>query len=383
MRGSVTKKDGRYFIVYTVGKRIAKSGHRAGQLVPKQKWEKVPEPNTKKNADKLLAMRISEINRGTYQEIRPEVFSAFAKRWLRDYVDDPNHLKASSAGHYHAIFRTSLLPFFGDFALTDITPDLVQQFISLRSREGKSAQTIRNHLTPLGTMLKHASQWGYLRSGSSPMQNVQLPRITRKEMAFLTAKQVRTLLAHVPEEWHSLLVTTALTGMRLGEVLAMRWTNLDVKAGCYQIKERLYQGEFDVPKTRSSIRRVDLTPRVLAALTRHRGRQSELKLSQGAAYQDQGLVFCTVDGSPILRSDGVRRVLHLSLKAAELPTVRLHDLRHSYAALMIDQGANVKYIQRQLGHRSITTTLDTYGHLMPDAGAEEMRKLDAAVFGTA
>ena len=110
MRGSVTKKDGRYFIVYTVGKRIAKTGPRAGQLVPKQKWEKVPEPNTKKNAEKLLAMRVAEINRGEYQEIRKGVFSEFAERWLRDYVDDPNHIKPSSAYHYRGSSAPAFSP---------------------------------------------------------------------------------------------------------------------------------------------------------------------------------------------------------------------------------------------------------------------------------
>ena len=381
MRGSVTKKDGRYFIVYTVGTRTAKTGLRAGQLVPKQKWEKVPEPNTKKNAEKLLAMRVSEIARGVYQEIKKDTFSEFAERWLRDYAGDTNHVKQSTGAHYVRIFKAQLLPFFGSRRLTDITPELVQEFITLQSQEGKLPQTVRNYLTPLGKMLKHAVQWGYLRT--SPMPYVQLPRVRRKEMAFLTGDQARALLEKVPEEWRPLFLVGVMTGMRLGELLAMRWKNLDWKAAAYHVRERLYNCVFDTPKTETSARTVDLSAAVLSALKAHRASQSALKLRHGADYKDQDLVFSLEDGRPIVAEHFLRLMMGEALDELELPRIRFHDLRHTCAALLIDQGASPKYIQRQLGHRSIQTTLDTYGHLMPDAGQEIMRKLDEQVFGKA
>ena len=100
MRGSVQKKGKRYYIVYTIG--------------TKQKWEKVPEPNTKKNADRLLAQRVAEIHRGEYREIKKVTFREFAERWIRDYVNDPNHVKASTAKKYRSVFNAHLMPFFGE-----------------------------------------------------------------------------------------------------------------------------------------------------------------------------------------------------------------------------------------------------------------------------
>ena len=163
--------------------------------------------------------------------------------------------------------------------------------------------------------------------------------------------------------------------------MAMRWGNLDLDKGQYQVKERLYRGEFDTPKSRSSIRAVDLSPEVLKALGAHKSRQNELKLRRGAAYQDNDLIFSRNTGKPVGNPRDLRKVFHQALSDAGCPRVRFHDLRHSYASLLIDQGASPKYIQSQLGHASIQMTFDIYGHLMPEAGREIVKRLDEQVFG--
>ena len=249
MRGSIQKKGRRYYIVY--------------RLDGKPKWERVPEPNTKKNAEKLLTQRIHEIDRGEYREIQRVSFAEFAERWLRDYVDDPNHVKHSTAHYYHRTFKARLLPTFGSYPLVSITADRIQTFVAEMSREGLSPASIRNYAAPLGKCLKHAVQWGYLRN--NPMPSVEMPRLKREEKRFLSPTQVGQLLHNVPDQWKPLFTTAALTGMRLGELLAMRWENLDWDEAQYHVKGRLFLGLFDTPKSIESRRPIDLSPAVLTA----------------------------------------------------------------------------------------------------------------------
>ena len=261
-RGSVVKRIGKrkvkgkpavyYYAVYYVGK--------------KQKWEKAPYPGRKEDAERLLAQRLREVDQGEYREIQKTTFAEFAARWIRDYVEDPNHVKQSTTSTYKGIFKRRLLPFFGEYPLTAITSERVQEFTSGMSREGLAPKTIHNHLIPLGAMFNAAVRLGYLKS--TPMTNVQKPKLRRREMA------------------------KALVNLK------------------------------DLRK----------------------------------AFSD-------------------------AQKAADCPKIRIHDLRHSYAALLIAQNANPKYIQRQLGHASIQTTFDIYGHLMPEVSREMVEKLDLQVFG--
>ena len=367
MRGSVQKKGKRYYVVYVVDKR--------------QKWERVTEPNTKRHAEQLLAQRIAEIDRGEYVEIKKVTFREFAARWLSDYVDDPNHIKASSATAYRSSFEVHLIPAFAEYALTDVRPEVIQAFISKLSKAGLSPQTIKNTLTPLTTMFKHAVQWGYLRT--SPMPFVERPKVRRVETAHLTPDEVRRFLQHVPEDRYAFYLTAVMTGMRIGELLAMRWSNLDLENGQYHIRERVYMDIFDVPKSRASIRSVDLTPSVVAALTAHRARQAENKLRMGEGYRDEGLIFCQEDGTSGLRQAEIRSTMKTLLAEAGCPVIRFHGLRHTYASLLIAQGESPKYIQRQLGHSSVQMTFDLYGHLMPEMHRKAAHRLDEQVFGTA
>lgn len=143
----------------------------------------------------------------------------------------------------------------------------------------------------------------------------------------------------------------ALTGMRIGEVMAMRWKHLDWEEGQYHVRERLYARKFDTPKSRTSRRSVDLAPVVIDALRQYRAGQSALKLRMGKAYQDQDLIFAKEDGDPMHHWRGFRKALTDALAAADCPTIQIHGLRHTYAALLIAQGESPEYIKRQLGQK--------------------------------
>jgi integrase len=189
-------------------------------------------------------------------------------------------------------------------------------------------------------------------------------------------------LSVLPEQWKPFFTTAALTGMRLGELLAMRWKNLNFDMGVYNVRERLYEGQFDTPKSDAGQRAVHLTPNVLESLKAQKIEQAKEKIKRGATYVDMDLIFCTKWGKHMVSAKSLRKVFKEALDTANCEPIRVHDLRHTYVALLIAQNANPKYIQKQMGHSSIQVTFDTYGHLMPDASKGVVKELDEQVFGT-
>ena len=245
-------------------------------------------------------------------------------------------MKHSTAHYYHRTFRARLLPAFGSYPLVSITADRIQTFVAEMSREGLSPASIRNYAAPLGRCLKHAVQWGYLRN--NPVPSVEMPKLKREEKRFLSPTQVGQLLQNVPDQWKPMFTTAALTGMRLGERLAMPRENLDWDEAQYHVKERLFLGRFDTPKSIESPRPIDLSPAVLTALRTHRSAQNLLKLSTGL-YTDLDPVFAHENGKPTKEANAPRKVLRESNAAAEVPSITFHGLRHSYASLLIDEGS--------------------------------------------
>jgi len=230
-----------------------------------------------------------------------------------------------------------------------------------------SPKTVLNAMVVLKEMFKHAVQWGYL--DANPAQYAERPRAEDQEMQILTPPEIRRLLDAAHEPVRTLLLCAVLTGMRRGELLGLRWEDIDLEGHRIFVRRALWRGKFVTPKSRRSRRTIDLAPTLRAALAKIPSR------FQG------GLVFCSPNGEPINPDTFAQRDWARALRRAELRRIRFHDLRHTYASLLIAQGAHPKYIQAQLGHASIQTTLDRYGHLMPDAHAAEARKLDRLVFG--
>jgi integrase len=170
--------------------------------------------------------------------------------------------------------------------------------------------------------------------------------------------------------------------MRLGELLAMKWSNIDWHRSQYFVREGLYKGRFVEPKSTSSKRAMNLPQTLLEALRTYKARQSEKRLQVGETYQDHDLLFCTALGTPLDRGNVVKREFSPVLRQAGLRRIRFHDLRHTFATLLIDQGESPKYIQAQLGHASIQVTMDRYGHLLPDVHQQAAQRLEESLFGS-
>lgn len=263
--------------------------------------------------------------------------------------------------------RLHIVPFFRATRLSDIALPHVREFMKALLAKGLAPKTVGNVMVILKEMLKHAVQWGYL--DANPAQYAERPRGEDQEMQVLTPAEIHRLLGHAAEPVRTLLLCAVMTGMRRGELLGLKWEDVDFEGNRIHVRRALWRGKFVTPKSKRSRRAIDMTRTVKEALARLPSR-----------FRGE-LVFCADNGTPIDPENFTKRDWARALRRAGLRRIRFHDLRHTYASLLIAQGAHPKYIQAQLGHASIQTTLDRYGHLMPDIHAAEAGKLDRLVFG--
>jgi len=366
-KGRCDHPQGGYSVVIWVGKR--------------QKWKKVG--RVKKDAERYLAEVLSQIHTGKYKEIKQTLFREFSQRWLDDYAQ--SSVKPLTLRSYKWLVRTYLNPTFGHLPLTKITVRDIQGFIAGLVKERKiSPRSINYNLCILKMMFKCARQWGLLHD--SPAEHVKRVRQEHREMDYLRPHEIRLLLDSSEGQYKTLFMLAVMTGLRMGEILGLQWGDIDWKSSSIRVQRSLYwrnmeefnalKGKkkrmwtFSSPKSKRSIRNVVMSPKLKEALEIHR-------ISCPVSPHD--LVFSDSRGEPLHSNLVVSRHYRPSLTRAGLRHIRFHDLRHSYTTLLIAQGANVKFIQAQLGHASIKTTMDKYGHLLPDNNADLGLKLDRCI----
>lgn len=321
----------------------------------------------KKDADAFLVQMQREVNENVYRDIKKISFSEFADVWYSDYASV--HLKPSTRYSNNLLVRNSFLPFFGDVRLTAITTADIQRYVAARNAEGKAPSTIKRALAVLKAMFNWAVEVGYLKQ--NPAEKCKAPKAKLIEMDFLSPAEIRIFLDAVPNEWKPFFHTAIFTGMRTGEIIGLRWSDIDWHNHAIMVRRSVWNNEFQDPKSYDSARAIGMSPSLEKTLKDYRevARESEFDL-----------VFCNEVGKPLDVNNVRNRVFNKALAEAGLRRIRLHDLRHTFASLLIHQGENLKYVQQQLGHASITTTVNRYGHLMPDVRENASMKLDATVF---
>ncbi len=235
---------------------------------------------------------------------------------------------------------------------------------------GISAATVGKHLRTLKMVLKMAVVWKYLRE--NPAAYVKPPRHVKPEPDFLEAAEIQALIQATDPGYRCLMATACFTGLRQGELLGLMWDDIDFASGRIYVRRSLQDGVLMEPKSAHSRRPVDIPPLLIQMLKEHQAFQAATLESN-----ELNLVFPNQAGRPMDRSNLQVRIFEPALRRAGLRKVRFHDLRHSYASLLINDGANIKYVQRQLGHASCMITLDTYSHLIREAGREAIGKLDS------
>lgn len=258
-------------------------------------------------------------------------------------------------------------PYIGQVRISEVEDRHIVGLIKKLTERGYSTATIKNTLGPVSRVFKYAVRHGYISySPFDLLDSDERPKAdSDREQRILDREEIGKLLAKSPDRYRPLLATAVFTGLRLMEVLGLRWTDIDFDGGFVRVHWQLSRkrGEGIVrPKTKQAIRNVVLMPALGKMLREHR---------LASPYsEDLDYVFTTGTGEPFGWSNVTRRGLHKAVKNAKLkdPRPRFHDLRHTYASLLIAQGANVEFVRSQLGHKDATVTLRVYAHLF---GAQE------------
>jgi integrase len=300
----------------------------------------------------------------------------YMKRWLDDSVR--GSVRASTYASYEGQVRRYIVPAIGRIKLGKLTPAHVQHLYREMQDRGLSARTVQYTHAVLRRALKQAKRWGMVDRNVT--EDVDPPQLKRDEIQPLDREQTRRLLeAAEGNRLHAFYIVAVTAGLRPGEMLALRWSDVDLEAGALRINRALSDGEFTTPKTPRSRRKIELSNTARAALRANRKRQLEEQIKKAGLWKDHGLVFPSTVGTPLSHRNVVRSFKAL-LKCAGLPaSIRLYDLRHTCATLLLNSNIHPKYVQELLGHASIAQTLDTYSHVLEGMDGGIGSAMDAAV----
>ncbi|BDG59904.1 tyrosine-type recombinase/integrase [Caldinitratiruptor microaerophilus] len=337
---------------------------------------------TKKQAEAELRNWVREIEAGGYVEPSKVLVGELLDRWLRDWAEQ--RVSKTTLLRYRWAADKHIKPALGYLPLSKVNTLTINDFYAELREQGKAPATLRIVHAVLNQAMAAAVRWKLITS--NPAAGADLPRVQRRQVQALTPDQAARLLEAA--EGTDLYIPVLLgltTGMRVGEICALRWDDLDFTTGTISIRHTQAVDEnrrvyLKVVKTKSSARRVDLSPEVVRALREHKARQNELRLQAGPNWQDHGLVFCRADGSPEDRSN-VNKRLKTLMRRAGLPVLSSHKAwRHTAASVMLAEGVHPKVVQERLGHSSISMTLDLYSHLAPGMQKAAAEKVEAALF---
>jgi integrase len=294
----------------------------------------------------------------------------YLARWLCDSVRGT--VRISTFERHEQIIRAHLAPAFGRMKLKTLTPAHVRALHREKLDMGLAPATVRKIHSTLHKALSQAVADGLISRNAA---DVKAPRPAPDEMRPLSEAEARTFLDAAREtgdRFEPLYVLAITTGLRRGELLGLRWDDADLERGTLRVGRALVRegGRHVVgeTKTKRGRRRVNLTPRTVAALKAHRKRQLEERMKLAGLHADHGLIFASRTGTPVIPEHLVKRSFKPLLKKAGLPEIRFHDLRHTCATLLLGRAVHPKIVQELLGHATIAMTLDTYSHYLPSMG---------------
>lgn len=328
---------------------------------------------TRKEVAVKINQALQELRSGTYVEPTQTTFGEWLDKWLTLYKK--GQLKPSTYESYETLINVHIKPCLGKVPIAKLNADLLQSFYKEKLEKGRvdgkgglSTRMVRYFYTIIREALQEAVIGGLLArnvaDATTPpiIKNKKVRPLEEEELLafFETAREDRLFAAYF---------LAATTGLRCGELLGLCWDSVDLEHCTITIQRQLLVLKSglvlaETTKSKSSRRSIVLTDDAIRELKAYRKRQAQEKLLLGEAYQDNGLVFCKDNGAPLDPREFTKHFQRL-LEKAGLPKVRLHDLRHTHASLLLARGVHPKVVQERLGHSSIAITLDLYSHLTP------------------
>jgi integrase len=373
MQGSVIKYEGKRGITWTFVIDVGRDAQ--GKRI--QKWRRgFP---TKKAAEAAMRLELHQRHVGTYIEKSPETVGELLERWLTTVIR--HKVKPTTLEDYAFTINKHLTPALGHVPVQALTAGTVQAFYSDRIDAGIGPRTVQLCHQRLQQALALAEREGIV--SRNVCRSTEPPKATPKSGTSWTAEEARRFLSAAESDTYWPLWSLALaTGLRRGELLGLRWRDLDLDRQLLTVHQSvvLLNGSpiIQTPKTAASRRTVQLSTDVVAALRKHRLAQTERRLAS-PQWADSDLVFCTRDGKP-LNPNNVYRNYQAIIDLAGVPRINLHGARHTHTTLALASGAPLKAVSERLGHAKSSVTLDIYSHVLPDMQDRVVEAIDAALF---
>ena len=372
----------------------------AGQLIPKgnDRWllriYKGKDPLTKKRIYKALKFdgnreqAQAELQRlivSKSQEPSPSdstmTVNQLFDQWFETVAQ--NRYSHKTLKNYKGVIAYDVRPVIGKVCLSELQPRHIQSVFSRMVARGTSSNTRRRLYSVIAMALDSAVAWGTLET--NPITRVEIPRREVKEMHALTKDEVRRLLAVTDKGFYAEYFRTAVvTGMRPGELSALRWRDVDFNECTISVQRSLVwkglvaDGWMLVPpKTQRGRREITISKSLATSLAALKSRQQHVKRAAGDQYQDHGFIFADREGRPLYPEPLIKQVFRPALKRAGLPTtIRLYDLRHTSATLLLKAGEHIKVVSERLGHANVAITLEIYTHVLPGMQRDTANKME-------
>jgi integrase len=321
---------------------------------------------SRRDASEALARRLAAA--GGKQPTRSQVtFRTLASEWEASVLPMYKH---STQKHRRFLLKKYLLPRFGDKALCEITRQEIQAYVATLTREEYSPRSIDNVRDVLSVVLRTAVKWGHLQD--NPARGVDLPRLrnVRPKWA-LTTDQAAALLEALPRLARTMVGLAILSGLRRGEVFALRWRDIDERGRLLTVREAVYDGTFSTPKTEAGVRQIPLSPSAVQLMADWKGDETP---------GSEDLVFATRSGGPISPNNVLRRAIFPACDRLKLPRATWLTFRRTYSSWSHDKGVPGKVIAQMMGHANVDTTLNVYTQVLDGSLRAAADKVGSELF---
>ena len=356
-----------------------------GSITLENRKRKVFYGKTRKEVQEKLKVALRDQQQGTLITAPKQTLAQFLFEWLEN--SQKQSVRPRTYERYEELVRLHIVPALGRHDLQKLSAQHLQAFYAKKAEEGLSATTINHFHNVLHKALDTAVKWNLVTRNVCDL--VSPPRRKQFEVHPLTLEQVQKLLSTIEGHYMEALFKLALaTGLRRGELMGLKWQDINFDTGVLQVRRILSRGPTKMPgkgyveaepKTQKSRRSIVIAPFALEALQQHRVGQLEAKVIAGSAWQEHDYVFCTSIGTHLNPTRDMLAQLKVLLKKAGLPDIRFHDLRHSAATLLLSVGVHPKVVQEILGHSQISITMDVYSHVLPGMQQDAMSRLNDAI----
>lgn len=333
---------------------------------------------SKKEANAIMRQMMADMDRGIAIRKCPKKICEWMDEWLELYI--PNVEETTRVG-YKTKIKNYIKPALGDIYVQSLRTPHVQRMVNDMIARGLSPKNIRDTYNNINAAMKKALVLRMIPY--NPCEGVVLPKLKRYKAKVYNINMIHQVLS-VAEGTDMylpiLLCTTA--GLRRGELLALRWEDIDFQNNILKVRSNLVRGEKDYiikePKSEAGIRDIHIGSEVVSYLKKERAKYVTDMMNYGIGFRNYGFVIRQYDGSP-LKPDSMSRKWRRFLETNNLPPIRFHDLRHSHATALIQAGVSPKVVQERLGHSDVQITLNTYTHVLPEMDIEAAEKLDRII----